>query len=99
MQTKGNVKWKVRQASDADIPALERLIPASVLTLQAAYYSEEQMHAALGPVFGVDRQLIADCTYFVIEKENEIVGAGGWSKRAAAFGSDTNRAGDNPLLD
>ena len=57
------------------------------------------MEAAIGPVFGVDRQLISDGTYFVIEHEGEIVGCGGWSRRKAMFGGDRDRAGEDALLD
>ena len=49
--------------------ALETLIPLSVRALQAPHYSQAQMEAALGPVFGVDRQLIRDGTYFIAEQE------------------------------
>jgi ribosomal protein S18 acetylase RimI-like enzyme len=59
--------WSLRLASDEDIPALEALIPISVRALQSGGYSSEQMEAALGSVFGVDRQLIRDETYFVVE--------------------------------
>ena len=91
--------WKLRLADERDIPALERLIPLSVRSLQAAYYSSAQMEAALGPVFGVDRQLILDGTYFVAACKNQIVGCGGWSRRKAMFGGDRNRAGEDTLLD
>ena len=58
--------WTPRLALPEDIPALEALIPLSVRTLQAPHYSPAQIEAALGPVFGVDRQLIRDKTYFVV---------------------------------
>ena len=94
------MNWKVRLAREADIPALEQLIPASVRSLQAPYYSPAQMEAALGPVFGVDRQLIKDATYFVIEQEEQLVGCGGWSKRRSLFGDGRGRAaGDDDLID
>jgi GNAT superfamily N-acetyltransferase len=91
--------WKLRLADERDIPALELLIPLSVRSLQAAYYSAAQMEAALGPVFGVDRQLILDGTYFVAVHENQIVGCGGWSRRTAMFGGDRNRIGEDAVLD
>jgi GNAT superfamily N-acetyltransferase len=91
--------WKLRLADEGDIPALELLIPLSVRVLQAAYYTPAQMEAALGPVFGVDRQLILDGTYFVAAHENQIVGCGGWSQRKAMFGGDRNRMGEDALLD
>ncbi len=97
------VNWSPRPATDADIPALETLIPLSVRSLQAAHYSAAQINAALGPVFGVDRQLIRDGTYFVVEDAGRIVGCGGWSKRKTLYGGDRDRAGEdaelNPQLD
>ncbi len=91
--------WTPRQARMDDVPSLEELIPVSVRSLQAAHYSPAQMEAALGPVFGVDRQLIADGTYFVIENAGRIVGCGGWSRRQAVFGGDRARAGQDELID
>lgn len=80
------IDWQPRLAREDDIPELEALIPASVRTLQAPYYSLAQMEAALGPVFGVDRQLIRDGTYFVVERDEAIVGCGGWSRRRSLYG-------------
>lgn len=93
------MSWQPRLAREEDIPALEALIPLSVRTLQARHYSPAQMKAALGPVFGVDRQLIRDGTYFVAERDKRIVGCGGWSKRRALYGGDHNRAEPDPELD
>ena len=90
---------KLRLARAQDIPALEELIPLSVRELQSAHYSSAQMAAALGPIFGVDRQLIKDGTYFVVEVDGRIVGCGGWSKRKSLFGGDAHRTlGEDELL-
>lgn len=91
--------FTLRKAREPDIPILERLIPLSVRGLQAATYSPAQMEAALGPVFGVDRQLIRDGTYFVVENGEEIVGCGGWSRRKAVFGGDRERQDEDAALD
>jgi GNAT superfamily N-acetyltransferase len=93
------IDWHPRLARDGDIPALEALIPVSVRALQAPYYSSAQMDAAIGPVFGVDRQLICDDTYFVVERDETIVGCGGWSRRRSLYGGDSGRAGEDELLD
>lgn len=93
------MNWNLRLARMDDVPALEELIPLSVRTLQAAHYSPAQMEAALGPVFGVDRQLITDGTYFVAERDGQIVGCGGWSKRRAVFGGDRARPRADDLID
>ena len=93
----------LRLATPEDIPELEKLIEASVRTLQRGDYSEAQMNGALGTVFGVDTQLIADGTYFVALAEGQntetIVGCGGWSKRKTLFGSDYGPNRTPELLD
>ena len=91
--------WPLRLAREADVPALEALIPVSVRALQAPYYSSAQMEAALGPVFGVDRQLIRDGTYFAAESNGAIVGCGGWSRRRSLYGGDSGRSSEDGLLD
>lgn len=91
--------WEPRLARESDIPAIEALIPLSVRALQAHCYTPAQMEAALGRVFGVDRQLIRDGTYFVIEHEQAVIGCGGWSKRGSLFGGDAGRREEDPLLD
>ena len=92
--------FALRQARERDIPALAALIPLSVRSLQAAHYSPAQMDAALGSVFGVDRELIRDGTYFVVENAGALIGCGGWSRRRSLFGGDAGRAaGESALLD
>lgn len=94
-----NAAFSIRLAREADIPAMERLIPVSVRALQASFYSPAQMEAALGPVFGVDRQLISDETYYVVEDGEQMIGCGGWSRRRAVFGGDRERVGEDAALD
>jgi GNAT superfamily N-acetyltransferase len=89
----------LRLASDADIPALEALIPISVRALQAKHYSAAQMDAALGTVFGMDRALIRDRTYYVTEHAGQITACGGWSRRQALFGADAGRPAEDSILD
>ena len=93
------IDWRPRLAREDDIPALEALIPVSVRTLQAPHYTPAQMEAALGPVFGVDRQLVRDGTYYVVERNGQIVGCGGWSKRKSLYGGDSGRSGEDAELD
>src|SRR5579859_2689526 len=93
------ISWQPRLARQDDITALEALIPVSVRALQAPYYSAAQIEAALGPIFGVDRQLIRDGTYFVVERDETIVGCGGWSRRQALYGGNDGQAGEDELLD
>jgi len=89
----------LRLATLDDATALERLIADSVRTLQAREYTVEQRDAALGTVFGVDRQLIRDGTYFAIEEDGAIVACGGWSRRKTLYGSDHVAGKDDAWLD
>jgi GNAT superfamily N-acetyltransferase len=89
----------LRLATVDDVPAIRALIDASVRVLGAAYYSDEQIASSLRWVFGPDTQLIADGTYYVIEAEDAIVAAGGWSRRATLYGGDQMKGTDDAALD
>jgi GNAT superfamily N-acetyltransferase len=99
LRISGIKTWPLRLACEADVPALEELIPLSVRALQAPYYSRTQIEAALGLIFAVDRQLIRDGTYFVAEQGGIMIGCGGWSRRASLCGGDHGRAQEDALLD
>ena len=88
----------LRTATLDDIPALEALIAESVMVLQPEYTREQRL-AALGSVFGVDRRMIADGTYFAATVDAAIVGCGGWSRRKTPFGGDYSPAKDDSFLD
>jgi GNAT superfamily N-acetyltransferase len=94
----------IRKATTADVPRLREVIEASVRGLQAKDYSPAQIEGALQSVYGVDSQLIADGTYFVVETTTHegnplIVACGGWSKRKTLYGGDQFAGRDGSLLD
>ena len=93
----------VRQAVFSDVPVLQDLIRQSVLGLQAADYTPEQLELALERVFGVDTQLVEDGTYFIAEvhvgEKVILAGCGGWSKRKTLYGSDHCAGREDALLD
>src|ERR1700751_2968026 len=96
--------FKLRKAVDNDIPALRLLIDASVRGLQARDYTVAQIEIALEKVYGIDTQLIADETYFVVEAESAegnalLVGCGGWSKRKPLYGGNQWRDREPEQLD
>ena len=55
-----NSAFRLRLATEQDIPSLEALIEASVRHLQAGDYTPAQIEGALGTVLGLDTQLIRD---------------------------------------
>ena len=99
-------QFTIRPATTTDIPVLETLIEQSVRQLQAGDYSPTQIDASIGSVFGIDRQLLADQTYFVASPMDDpgiLVACGGWSYRRTLYGSDQhterNSAQLNPATD
>ena len=90
---------ELRPATLDDVPAIRALIDASVRTLSAAYYSEEQIASSLRWVFGPDSQLITDGTYYVIEADEFVVAAGGWSRRTTLYGGDQMKGATDAVLD
>lgn len=76
-----------RIATDDDIPAVAALMDRAIAQLQGAYLDRAQI-AASRLSMGLDRQLIADRTFFVVESDGALAGCGGWSFRATLYGGD-----------
>jgi GNAT superfamily N-acetyltransferase len=87
-----------RLATADDIPALTALSEAAIDALLGAVLPPAEV-AASRLIMGVDSQLIADGTYFVIERHGAIAGCGGWSRRATHYGGDQSPGRDDALLD
>lgn len=88
-----------RTATMIDVPALQQLIELSVRGLSRDHYTAAQIDAALHDVFGVDTQLVADGTYYVMDGPNGPIAAGGWSARRTLFGGDQTKQTEDPRLD
>lgn len=87
-----------RRAEAADTPAIATLMRAAIGKLQRGFLTPEQI-AASRAIMGLDTQLIADGTYFVIEAGANLAGCGGWSRRATLFGGDHTPGREPALLD
>ena len=92
------MKTRLRPARLEDVVILTALIERSVRGLQAKDYTPAQLDGALGAVFGVDRQLIRDGSYFVLETDDCIVACGGWSRRRTLYGADAVSSRDDEAL-
>lgn len=87
-----------RLARADDIPALDPLVRAAIDELQKGFLDDAQIRSSHA-IMGLDRQLIDDGTYFVIESGELPVGCGGWSRRATLYGGDHSGGRDSTLLD
>jgi GNAT superfamily N-acetyltransferase len=91
--------FTIRHAVPADIIALERFIEQSARGLNGDFYTPAQLDAVTREVFGVDSQLIADGTFFVVEHGAELLACGGWGKRSTGCGGDKHKSAPERLLD
>ncbi len=90
--------FSIRLATEDDIPVLHPLMQAAIGELQKPFLDPDAVEASR-EIMGIDTQLIADRTYFVVEHEGQAVGCGGWSRRATLFGGDHSAGRDAALLD
>lgn len=86
-----------RIATEGDIPALSVVMDAAIAELQRGFLDPAQI-ASSRTIMGLDRQLISDGTYFVVEAEGRVAGCGGWSRRATLYGGDHTPGRDAALL-
>ena len=89
----------LRPARPGEVPALNALIAASARDLSRGFYTPAETDLLIRHVFGVDTRLIADQTYFVIERDGTLAACGGWSGRRTLFGGDQAKETLDPLLD
>ena len=94
------MSFVIRKAKPDDRQAIENLIAESVRGLSRDDYDARQIELSIRTVFGVDTELIADETYFVVETEDgTLAGCGGWSRRKTLYGASRYSASrDSELL-
>jgi GNAT superfamily N-acetyltransferase len=69
----------------------------SMSNLGKTTYDDRQVRSAVEYIARLDPQLIADETYFVACEGDEIIGCGGWSRRAKLFTGGVADADPRPL--
>ncbi len=88
----------LRVAVSDDIAQIFQLIQHAIYELQKDYLTPAQL-AASSAGMGLDTQLIADRTYFVVHDGKMLVGCGGWSYRATLYGGNHSSGRDDRILD
>ena len=61
-----------------DVPQIQVLMASSISTLLGELLNDHQLEAAKESM-GLDTQLIEDGTYFLVKKEEVLIGSGGYS--------------------
>lgn len=89
----------VRLARMEDAAAIDALMKASIRGIFPLFYDEQQTASATHYIGDVDRMLIEDGTYFVVEDGGELIACGGWSRRDKLYTGSGAGAGDARLLD
>lgn len=92
------MEFTSRVATEADETRLRAVMDSAIAELQRGFLSDDQIRSSRA-IMGIDHQLIADGTYYVVEHEGAVAGCGGWSRRATLYGSDTTPGRDPQLLD
>ena len=88
-----------RLATEADLPAIRSLMDLAIAEHLKAFLDPAQVELSKS-IMGLDTQLIADRTYFLVEEGKRLAGCGGWSRRATLYGGDHSTAQrDAALLD
>ena len=78
-----------RLATEDDFPAISELMEIAIAAHLPDFLSPEQV-ALSRSIMGLDTQLIADRTYFLVHdaETDRLAGCGGWSWRATLYGGD-----------
>ncbi len=90
----------LRVATLADADAVEALAKASIAAIFPAFYDARQTASSIAHVGVVDRALLADGTYVVVEApDGAVVGCGGWSRRDRLYAGSAPGPDESRLLD
>lgn len=88
-----------RIATEQDLTAIQALMTLAIAEHLKAFLDPAQVELSKS-IMGLDTQLIADRTYFLVEEEGRLAGCGGWSRRATLYGGDHSTSQrDAALLD
>lgn len=86
-----------RLATFDDLAAMRGVMARAIDELQQGFLDPAQV-AASHAIMGLDRQLVEDGTYFLVEIDGCVAGCGGWSRRATLYGNDASAGLREPRL-
>src|SRR5258708_19120480 len=86
-----------RLAVEADSVAIRALMDVAIAQHLKAFLDPAQVELSKS-IMGLDTQLIADRTYFLVEENGRLAGCGGWSRRATLYGGAHSTPPRHPAL-
>jgi GNAT superfamily N-acetyltransferase len=89
----------IRLATLDDADEIDALMKASIRDIFPSFYDAQQTASSMTHIASVDRMLIEDGTYFVIQDDGEIVACGGWSMRDKLYTGSGPGGSDARALD
>jgi GNAT superfamily N-acetyltransferase len=92
------MEYRPKIASLEDITSIKELISLAIDKNMGKLLSDKELEASRESM-GLDTQLIKDGTYFLIYKDNLLVGSGGFSFRETLFGGNHTPNRSDHLLD
>jgi GNAT superfamily N-acetyltransferase len=96
---RNGIVFAIRKAEERDIEEIERVMRESISGISNRTYDAKQVESSLQFIAHLDRDLVGDATYFVVESEGQIVGCGGWSRRGKLYAGSGSSDGDARMLD
>jgi GNAT superfamily N-acetyltransferase len=89
---------RLRLATLDDATDIDRLMKASIRDIFPTFYDAGQTASSIRYIGSVDRTLIEDGTYFVVDVDGQLVACGGWSRRDKLYtGSEAGAEDARPL--
>jgi hypothetical protein len=93
------VEPTLRVARPDEAATIDNLMKTATAALFASVYDAEQIASSVQHISSVDRTLLTDGTYFVIEADGALVACGGWSRRGKLYTGSGDAADDARLID
>lgn len=90
---------ELRLARPDEADAIDALMKSATRDLFPSTYDAAQTAAAIRYIASVDRTLLSDGTYFVVEADGELVACGGWSRRDKLYTGSGDGDADARFLD
>jgi GNAT superfamily N-acetyltransferase len=89
----------LRLATVDDAAAIDALMKMSIRDIFPGSYDGRRTASSIEFIGSVDRKLIEDGTYFVIDVDGKLVACGGWSRRDKLYTGSGEGTDDARLLD